>query len=58
VERGRFTGVVSFHRFGYGVRGEAGGERKVKGVRFTFNPALEEGFKRLVKGETYFHIND
>jgi hypothetical protein len=35
------------------VREEAGGERRVKGARFTLNPALVKGFRGLVKGETY-----
>jgi hypothetical protein len=58
VKRAPFTGVVSFHRIGDGMREEVGGERKVKGARFTLNPAPEAGFKHLVKGGTYFHIND
>jgi hypothetical protein len=54
----------SFHRhsfvppvWGWGWE-EAGGERKVKGARFTLNPAPGKGFRHMVKGETYFHIKD
>ncbi|MDR1116394.1 MAG: hypothetical protein LBL33_09700 [Tannerella sp.] len=54
----------SFHRCGFvsPVWGwgweEAGGERKVNGARFTLNPASGKGFGHMVKGETYFRIND
>jgi hypothetical protein len=34
------------------------GERKVKGARFTLDPAWGKGFRHMVKGETYFHIKD
>jgi hypothetical protein len=30
----------------------------VKGARFTLDPALGKGFMHMVKGETYFRIND
>jgi hypothetical protein len=50
--------MCSFHRYsfvspvwGWGWE-ETGGERKVKGARFTLNPALEKGFRHMVKGES------
>jgi hypothetical protein len=56
--------TCSFHRcsfvppgWGWGWE-EAGGERKVKGARFTPNPAPGKGFRGLVKGETCFRIID
>jgi hypothetical protein len=57
-------GTCSFHRCSFvppvWIRdaGDAGGERKVEGRRFTLDPALGKGFRGLVKGGTYFHIKD
>jgi hypothetical protein len=57
-------GTWSFHRrsfvspvWGWGWE-DGDGERKVKGARFTLDPAPGKGFRGLVKGETYFHIKD
>jgi hypothetical protein len=56
--------TCSFHRCGFvspvwGWGWEAaGGDRKVKGARFTLDPASGQGFGHIVKGETYFRIND